>query len=90
LWCVVNTTIEASFLAANSRRLINCDPRRVSHRSAGGAGTYAAGILKDEKPADLPMMEPTKFELIINLNTAKTLGLTVPQSLLVTANKVIE
>src|SRR5262249_30141885 len=75
-----NITIESGGLMSYGPNLLEL------HRSAAN---YVAKILRGAKPGDLPIAEPTKFELVMNLKTAKVLGLTIPQTLLLRADQII-
>ena len=68
----------------------SCPTGRIVAESYRRVAYYIDRILKGTKPADLPVEQPTKFEFVINLKTAKQIGLTIPQSMLYRADKVIK
>ena len=92
---IVALTMERAIPAVSNNRAFTAAGGLMSYdaslpNSLRQVGVYVGQILKGEKPADLPIQQPTKFDLVINLKTAKALGLTIPQSMLLLADEVIE
>ena len=87
-YCGRTERVRRSVSGRSSPGLVSYGPLLVEHYVM--AAGYVDRILKGAKPADLPVEQPTRFELFINLKTAKALGLTIPQSLIVRAEEVMQ